>query len=70
MHLNPSRITSVPPTPEVMAEHKTAVDAALDAFENIWLKDSSFVNGEQISVADLLAVGELEMLSKLTRICI
>ncbi|CAG7718373.1 unnamed protein product, partial [Allacma fusca] len=35
---------------------------ALDIVENIWLKETKFVSGDQISIADLFAVEEIEQL--------
>lgn len=64
INLNPTRLTAVPPTPEVIVEHKKSADSALDLFEKIWLEETDFIHGNEISIADLLAVGELEMLSK------
>lgn len=35
---------------------------AMDAIEEVWLRDSRFVAGDEVSVADLLIATELDML--------
>jgi len=62
INLMPTRLSAIPPTAEVIAEHKKAADTALDLFEKNWLEGTEFIYGNEISIADLLAVGELEML--------
>lgn len=40
--------------------YKRTLNRTLDDLENIWLKDTKFVTGENISFADLMAVSMLE----------
>lgn len=49
------------PVDEVkLARFKKSLDQCLDEMTNIWLKDTLFIAGNEISIADLLAVTELE----------
>ena len=57
----PALLGPVPPTPEVSAYHKKKMEDALDLVENLWLGSSDFIAGNKISIADLMAVGEIEM---------
>lgn len=49
-----------------LAIAKSEMEATLDVIENVWLKskEQKFIAGDQISIADLLAVCELEETSK------
>jgi len=61
--LKPEALSATPPSESQHAEHQTKRDEALDLMENLWLEgDAKFVAGDEISIADLLAVGEIEML--------
>ncbi len=35
-------------------EHKKELDQVLDKFQRLYLKDHSFIDGEEITIADLL----------------
>ncbi|CAG7720509.1 unnamed protein product, partial [Allacma fusca] len=50
------------PTEEDLANLKKLAEKALDDVEKLWLEGSKFVHGDEISIADLLAVGEIEMI--------
>lgn len=43
-------------------EAKKHMETTLDLLTNIWLKDSQFIAGDQITVADLVAATEIEQL--------
>lgn len=47
-------------------EAKKHMETTLDLLTNIWLKDSQFIAGDEISVADLVAATEIEQLGELT----
>ncbi|CAG7829125.1 unnamed protein product [Allacma fusca] len=50
------------PTEEDLANLKKQAEKALDDVEKLWLEGSKFVHGDEISIADLMAVGEIEMI--------
>lgn len=43
---------------------KKQMEAALDLFTSLWLKDSPFVVGDEITLADLVAATEIEQLGE------
>lgn len=49
-----------PANPEVVAKHQKKLDAALDAFEDVWLKKTKYLAGNEITIADLLGACEIE----------
>lgn len=53
-------VTGKPATKEVIDFHKKAVNRTVDDLESIWLKDSKFITGGEITFADLMAVSMLE----------
>ena len=59
--LRPERLGIRTPTPEELENYKTKMEAALNEVENNWLGRGDFIAGDQISIADLVAVGEIEM---------
>lgn len=54
-----------PANPEVVAKHQKKLDAALDAFEDVWLKKTKYLAGNEITIADLLGACEIEQTRKL-----
>ena len=62
--LKPERLGLSSPTPEAIENYKKKMEAALDEVENKWLGRSHFIAGDQITIADLVAVGEIEMTRK------
>jgi len=63
--LKPEIFGGTPPAAIDFANYKQLMEKALDQVENMWLEGSDFIHGDQISIADLLCVGEIEMTSKL-----
>lgn len=62
-NLKPEVLSATPPNESQLVEFKKNMEDALNLLENLWLDgDAKYVAGEEISIADLLAVGELEML--------
>jgi len=59
--LKPEVLGGTPTKAADLANYKSAMEAAMDKVETIWLADSKFIHGDQISIADVLAVGEIEM---------
>jgi len=51
------------PGPDDIANYKKLMEVALDNMEKIWLAETKFIHGDQMSIADLLAIGEIEMTS-------
>lgn len=47
-------------------EAKRHMEITLDLFTSIWLKDSPFIAGDEITVADLVAATEIEQLGEVT----
>lgn len=43
-------------------EAKKHMEATLDLITNIWLKDTPFIVGNEITIADLVAATEIEQL--------
>lgn len=54
------RMTGNPVDKKRASFFRNQLENVLDQIENIWLKDRSFIAGEEITIADLLAVTELE----------
>ena len=53
------------PSSELLEHFEKKMGNALYDFEKMWLGRYDFVAGNEISIADLLAVGEIEMTRKL-----
>lgn len=53
-------MTQAPPNEKKISEFKKRMENTLNHFENIWLKDSQYIAGKQFSIADLLAICELQ----------
>lgn len=49
-------------------EAKKHVEVTLDLLTNVWLKDSPFIAGDEITVADLVAATEIEQLGELSEL--
>ena len=62
--LRPQLLRPTPLTSEDLQNYKSKMEAALVDVENKWLGGSDFVAGNDISIADLLAVAEVEMTRK------
>lgn len=54
------RTNKQPINEKKLAKAQQGLESSLDAISNIWLKDGTFIAGKEISVADLLAVAEME----------
>ncbi|XP_018016977.1 glutathione S-transferase theta-1 [Hyalella azteca] len=52
-------MTGDPPRESSVERYRTGLESVLKQFEDYWLKDSKFVAGQEISIADILAVCEL-----------
>lgn len=60
--LKPERLGQATlPTEADIAVFKTHMEQALDQIENVWLANTKFIAGNEISIADLMAIGEIEM---------
>ncbi|ELT90456.1 hypothetical protein CAPTEDRAFT_173236 [Capitella teleta] len=53
------RMTNEPIDPKRLAAAKANLESVLDQMENIFLKDNTFLAGDDISIADLLGICEL-----------
>jgi len=53
-----------PPNEARVAEFGKRMKGTLDHIENVWLKDTPYLTGDKITIADLLGVCELEQPSK------
>lgn len=53
------RMTNKPINKEKLAEHQVHLDRCLNQIESIFLPNSSFLAGDEISIADLLGICEL-----------
>jgi len=49
-----------PPNEKSVARFEKGLDTVLGQIENIWLRDNPYIAGKQLSIADLLAITELE----------
>lgn len=47
-----------------VSQAKIQMINALDTISNVWLKDTPFIAGNEISVADLVAATEIEQLGE------
>lgn len=56
--------TKQPVNEQKLAKYKKGLNTVLDEISNIWLKDGRFIGGKDLTIADLLAVTELEQPSK------
>ena len=56
-------IKQKPPSSAWEKECKDAMVKSLDELENKWLRDKTFLIGDQISVADIFAACEVEQTS-------
>lgn len=54
-----------PAKPEKVAKFESRMSNCLDIIENVWLKDTQFLIGNSISVADIFCICELEQPRKL-----
>ncbi|RXG73452.1 Glutathione S-transferase theta-2, partial [Armadillidium vulgare] len=52
--------TQTPPDEKKIAKFQGLMEEVLDKLERIWLKDSEFIAGDALSLADLLAICELQ----------
>lgn len=48
-----------------LQKYKSQMEDSLNDIENVWLKDSQYLVGNEISVADLVGISEIEQPSKL-----
>lgn len=53
-------ITKTPPNEKEVENAKLKMEAALDDLENIWLKDKNYLTGDKITIADLIALCEVD----------
>ncbi|KAF2355506.1 Glutathione S-transferase N-terminal [Trinorchestia longiramus] len=53
------RLTGAPPKQSTVDKFRTGMETVLENFDDFWLKDSKFVAGQEISIADILAICEL-----------
>ncbi|XP_059475185.1 glutathione S-transferase theta-1-like isoform X2 [Neocloeon triangulifer] len=53
-------MTGKPPTEKDLNKWMKSMNETLDKIENIWLKDTPFLNSHQISIADILGACEIE----------
>lgn len=52
--------TGKPPTSKELSLWTSKLETALDEVENIWLKSGPYLAGEQISIADLIGLCEID----------
>ncbi|KAB7505696.1 Glutathione S-transferase theta-4, partial [Armadillidium nasatum] len=52
--------TQTPPDEKKIAKFQGLMEEVLDKLEGIWLKDTEFIAGDALSLADLLAICELQ----------
>jgi glutathione S-transferase len=53
-----------PPNDKRVAEFEKRMKTTLGLIENVWLKDTPYLSGNEITIADLLGVCEIEQPSK------
>lgn len=58
------RLRGKEPNPERVAFYKEQMIKALKNFQELFLSESTFINGEQISYADIAAACEIEQTRK------
>lgn len=49
-----------------VARIEELMNQALDQIENVWLKNKQFLCGDEISIADIIGICEIEQLSEYT----
>lgn len=54
------RATGQPPNEKSIARFQSGLENVLEQMEKIWLKENKYIAGKDLSIADLLAVTELE----------
>lgn len=54
--------------PARVSEAKNRMEEALDLLTNVWLKDKTFIVGNEITVADLVAATEIEQLGECSKL--
>jgi glutathione S-transferase len=59
--LMPERLGDVTPTEKDIENYRKGMGKALDDVESIFLEKNNFVAGDEITIADLMAVGEIQM---------
>ena len=57
-------MTGKEPNEKRVEEFKGRMVESLDKIENLWLKNSPYIVGNQISIADIIAACEIEQTSK------
>jgi glutathione S-transferase len=57
-------LTSEPPDEARVSEYKKRLKTTLGLIENVWLKDTPYLTGNVITIADLLGACEIEQPSK------
>ena len=57
-------MTGQPPKESALNRFRTGVDQVMEDFETYWLKDSKFIAGPHLTLADLFATCELTQLGK------
>lgn len=58
-------MTNTPAKPDQVAEYEGRMIDCLDQLENIWLKESPFLVGDKITIADILGATEVEQPRKI-----
>jgi Glutathione S-transferase, C-terminal domain. len=53
-----------PPNEAKVSEFEKRMKGTLELIENVWLKDTPYLTGDKITIADLLGVCEVEQPSK------
>ncbi|KAK6638437.1 hypothetical protein RUM44_008866 [Polyplax serrata] len=54
------KLTGNPPKEEKLKKFRIHMEEALDLVENIWLKDTKYLTGDEISIADIVGISEIE----------
>lgn len=57
-------IKGEPPNERKVAELERRMKTTLGLIENVWLKDTPYLTGDHITIADLLGVCEIEQPSE------
>lgn len=57
-------LTQSPPDEKKVSQFQSRMETTLDHFENIWLSNNPFIAGNNLTLADLLAICELQQPSK------
>lgn len=53
-------VTGKPPDDAKVQSWKKKMEIALDEIENMWLKRSEYLGGDQISIADIIGLCEID----------